>query len=280
LVLLLNKVGCTGKPALIGKFAIRFGARIQLYSNDRLIPSFPFFTVGGSVRLDEMHQQRDEDGTIIGPIDVTREHQQWRSHVYHRVHNTAVQLAQVQAHQIEHMAKLHQRMVRLEGICRSIQLAPARRVGAAQHTVRAPTGFTLDLRDVQDGDPNQGQDMRPATLYSNPKMLSVLWDEYVNGIGGRKPAKDFTDDQRGRVSAKYSQRKVFWDCMTRLLAHGLTKESAFQRLESIYPGSLTNKLTALRRDENRGGHNRLFPFERARPRRRGRNSAPNIRRRR
>jgi hypothetical protein len=223
-----------------------------------------------------MHVRRNPDGTIAGPIDVTREHEQWRSHVYHRVHNTAVQLAQVQAHQIEHMAKLHQRMVRLEGICRAIQTAPARRIGHAgtRNTIRAPNGVRIDLSDVPAGDADQGQDRRPATLYSNPRVLSVLWDEYVNGVGGRKPAKDFTDEERGRVSSKYSQRKVFWDCMARLIANGLSRESAFSRIENTYPGSLTKKLAALRRDEIRGGHNRLFPFVRARPRRRGRNSAP------
>jgi len=109
------------------------------------------------------------------------------------------------------------------------------------------------------GTPHQGQDTRRAILCSKPKLLSILWDEYQNGVGGRLPAKEFTRQQRGVCKAVYSSRKTFWDCMERLMDNGLTVNSALARINDIYKGSITQKLIALRIDERKGGHNQLCP---------------------
>jgi len=37
-----------------------------------------------------------------------------------------------------------------------------------------------------------------AALESNPKSLNVLRQKYTIGIGGRKAAKDFTAEERGK----------------------------------------------------------------------------------
>jgi regulator of replication initiation timing len=49
-----------------------------------------------------------------------------------------------------------------------------------------------------------------ATLSPNPKNLFILWQEYEIGLGGRKAAKLFTREERGRVKHKYSRQKVVW----------------------------------------------------------------------
>lgn len=44
---------------------------------------------------------------------------------------------------------------------------------------------------------------QPATLSRNPRNLATLWREYMEGIGGRKAAKDFNASDRGRVKRMY-----------------------------------------------------------------------------
>ena len=92
-------------------------------------------------------------------------------------------------------------------------------------------------------------------------MLEFLWDEYQNGIGGRKPAREFTRAERGRCKAVYSQRKPFWVCMERQMNRGDTVLTALNRINSIYSvfGSVPKMLIAIRRDEKRGGHTLLNP---------------------
>ena len=95
----------------------------------------------------------------------------------------------------------------------------------------------------------------------NPKRLQFLWDEYQNGVGGRKPAREFTRVERGRCKASYSQRKPFWECMERQIDRGDTKATALKRVIRVYGhhGSVTKILIAIRKDEKRGGHNLLNP---------------------
>lgn len=97
-----------------------------------------------------------------------------------------------------------------------------------------------------------------ATLHSCPRTLELLWDEYQNGIGGRKPAREFTRSERGKVKFKYSRRLLFWKCMERLLNRGNTVSTAIRKIHDIYGYTTVTKLIEkLRRDERNGGHNRL-----------------------
>ena len=49
-----------------------------------------------------------------------------------------------------------------------------------------------------------------ASLSPAPSDLYTLWNEYQNGVGGYKPAKLFTDKEKGKVVNKYCFRKNFW----------------------------------------------------------------------
>ena len=58
-----------------------------------------------------------------------------------------------------------------------------------------------------------------AVLGSCPKMLFVLWDEWVNGVGGGKPAREFTHQERGlkQNKFKYCNCLTVWKCMEKLI---------------------------------------------------------------
>ena len=93
--------------------------------------------------------------------------------------------------------------------------------------------------------------------------MYTLWDEYINGIGGRKPARQFTREERGAKGVKQSFyfRKPFWMCMQKLVDKGATESVAFSRIQQVYGGfgSITNMLQKLVKDERNGGHRFLEP---------------------
>jgi hypothetical protein len=95
-----------------------------------------------------------------------------------------------------------------------------------------------------------------ASLMPNPRDLFVLWHEYEFGVGGRKPAKEFTSVERGRVKFKYCRRKIIWDCVYRMIRCGHTSQSAIDKIYEVY-GRSTNVSTIIKRmrEDNRvGGH--------------------------
>jgi hypothetical protein len=66
-----------------------------------------------------------------------------------------------------------------------------------------------------------GPDER-AELTPRPKSLPELWQEYMFGIGDRKPAKDFSKVERGKYRHMYCRRKLVWDCIERHVRCGYT----------------------------------------------------------
>ena len=110
------------------------------------------------------------------------------------------------------MERLHQGMERgfatINGNIKRVAMQPARRLattavgidllaGAATGTVGAAMVLAPDLAM-----------MNPPSLMPNPKSLFDLWDEYLNGVGGRKPARLFSQTERGRVKYKYTRRRL------------------------------------------------------------------------
>jgi nucleoid-associated protein YgaU len=114
--------------------------------------------------------------------------------------------------------------------------AGTRRVNRAGRRAAADVPFASSLSDL------------PSDLY-------VLWKEYTRGIGGRKPAKDFTYHERGAVKYNYSRRKVVWDQISELVRAGDTAEVAIDRIYNIYGRrtSVTNIINRLRTDRMNGG---------------------------
>jgi hypothetical protein len=98
-----------------------------------------------------------------------------------------------------------------------------------------------------------------ATLSANPRSLHVLWQEYERGIGGRRAARLFTRDERGRVKHKYHRRKMVWDLISILVRGGLTAQVAIDRIYDFYgrAESVTTIINKMKNDRRNGV---LFPF--------------------
>ena len=94
----------------------------------------------------------------------------------------------------------------------------------------------------------------PAELSPTPRTLYVLWQEYQFGIGGRKAARLFTREERGRVKHKYHRRKVVWDLVSRLINAGLTAQVACDRLYNVYGDdkTVTTIINRLKQDTRNG----------------------------
>ena len=88
----------------------------------------------------------------------------------------------------------------------------------------------------------------------NLKSLFDLWDEYLNGVGGRKPARLFSETERGRVKYKYTRRKVVWDIVRKLVDLGHSSHRAIDMIYNVYGAqtSVTDIINRLRRDKKMG----------------------------
>jgi hypothetical protein len=110
---------------------------------------------------------------------------------------------------------------------------------------------------IQEHDNNQ----LPAELSPLPRSLILLWQEWQTGIGGRKPAKDFTPSERGAVKFNFSRRKCVWDTIDRLIRSrpGYTAASAIRSIKLSYGENLsvTMVIDAIVRDKKKGGHPNL-----------------------
>lgn len=135
---------------------------------------------------------------------------------------------------------------------RRIALQPARRVGSINNNSGS---------NQQDGGDNANHSAAPrhedghpdysaATLSPNPRTLYILWQEYHNGIGGRKAAHLFTPQERGRNKFKYSRRKVVWDCISTLVRSGLQANVAIDRIYGVYGhgATVTTIINRMKRD--------------------------------
>jgi hypothetical protein len=99
---------------------------------------------------------------------------------------------------------------------------------------------------------SQGQfQTQQISLSNNPSTMFDLWDEYSNGIGGRKPAKDYNRTERGKVKHKYTRRKVVWDQIVKLVNSGLTSDVAIDRIYTNYGNNktLTEIINLMKKDK-------------------------------
>ena len=96
----------------------------------------------------------------------------------------------------------------------------------------------------------EGISTQSASLSPHPRTLYELWDEYVIGIGGRKPAREFTSRDRGKLKYKYYRRKKLWDLVSALTRSGLTHLVAIDRIYQVYgrQNSVTTIIAAIKRD--------------------------------
>ena len=94
-----------------------------------------------------------------------------------------------------------------------------------------------------------------ASLSPTPRTLYTLWEEYMVGIGGRKPAREFTMHERGGANKfKYCRRKVVWDLIESMMRSGLSSNVCIDRIYTAYGEnrSVTEIINLVRRDKNEG----------------------------
>ena len=73
-------------------------------------------------------------------------------------------------------------------------------------------------------------------------------------MNGKKPAKDFTESERGRVKSVYSFRLKFWEKCDEMVRGGLTANVACDRIYQAYGvrTSVTKILTAMKVAKRQG----------------------------
>ena len=102
--------------------------------------------------------------------------------------------------------------------------------------------------NVPVGDVPVGEDPAPvqvipppqtAVLSSKPANLYTLWAEWHQGVGGLKPARLFTAEERGRSRFKFSRRKIVWDAVQALILSGDSHQVAVDKIYQQYGENLT-----------------------------------------
>ena len=79
-------------------------------------------------------------------------------------------------------------------------------------------------------------DNRPLLLADNMNGYGMFWQEWEHGIGGSKPAKLWTDTERGSNS-KFGRRKPIYLLLNRLInVQKKLPAEAFRLMDIYFPG--------------------------------------------
>ena len=135
-----------------------------------------------------------------------------------------------------------------------VAIQPARRINRAA----AGGGGDVAQGNVPAPPPVVG-DAGIVELSKSPKHLAELWYEFTVGLGGRKPARDFTYQERGASKSRYSRRKLVWDLIQGLILQGHSHTAAINKIYNTYGRglSVSKIIECIRRDKRTGGHPNL-----------------------
>ena len=122
-------------------------------------------------------------------------------HLRRELADTRQEVARCQQANKVVLARMNRNLARLAG-------APARRTVAADD-------------DNEDGRPR----LLPVPM-PRPRSLHDLWKEWEFGGPGRKPAKDFAPNERGKAKNAFSHRKPLWDKANELTRSGMSAQVA------------------------------------------------------
>ena len=100
-----------------------------------------------------------------------------------------------------------------------------------------------------------------AQLVDHPKTLSILWREWMFGIGRNKPAVNFTPQERNtdQNKNKYLKRKPFWLLLGRMVNADMHADAACERVFEVYTlvagaTNISAILEAIRKDKQDDVH--------------------------
>ncbi|CAK4166287.1 unnamed protein product [Aphanomyces euteiches] len=99
-----------------------------------------------------------------------------------------------------------------------------------------------------------------SKLSKHPSDLYELWREFEFGLGGGKPANDFTSKERGACKWIYSFRLNFWSLVKVMIQRGHSSDTAVDAIYLAYErsNSVTAILNSLRKDKVRGNYRNLL----------------------
>jgi hypothetical protein len=86
--------------------------------------------------------------------------------------------------------------------------------------------------------PHRNTPAPEATLSPTPCTLYALWEEWQNRISGRKPARLFSAQERGRSKHKYARQKHVWDLIASHVRAGIDAHVAIDCIYAAYGGGL------------------------------------------
>ena len=93
-----------------------------------------------------------------------------------------------------------------------------------------------------------------ASLMPRPRSVHDLWVEYQFGTGGRKPARSFTAEERGKVKSVYSFRRPLWEKVDELVRTGRSAHVACDMIYQAYgqDATVTAILRQMKKDRRTG----------------------------
>jgi len=103
-------------------------------------------------------------------------------------------------------------------------------------------------------------EMPAAMLLPLPRTIHALWHEYEFGIGGRKPAGEFTPTERGgKNKHSYYCRRVVWDVVDTFVCKGWSANAVCDRIYETYGRnqSVTYIINRMLQDHKTGRHPNL-----------------------
>ena len=88
-------------------------------------------------------------------------------------------------------------------------------------------------------------------LMRNPKSLYILWNEYEFGIGGRRPAKTLSKEERWEDRYKFYKRNIFWSLVVEMVKRGRSTNEAIDAIYQAYgyKTSVTEIIKKLQEDK-------------------------------
>ena len=152
-------------------------------------------------------------------------------------------------------ARFHQEMQRMNRnllhIRKGLMVGGGRQRPAAAAVVDDRTGPDGNIAPVD----------TTAQLVDHPKTLSILWREWMFGIGRNKPAVNFTPQERNndQNKNKYLKRKQFWMLLGRMVNSGFHSDAACERVFEVYSlvagaTNISSILEAIRKDKQNDVH--------------------------
>ena len=164
------------------------------------------------------------------------------------MHSLATQICRelhdVKLAQVADRAGMQKNFAILNSNVRRFAIAPAQVVVVQRGHVATGGNDETDMAQLQNAA------SPTASLSPTPRNLRILWTKYIIGIGGRKPAMEFSQYKRRRVKHKYCCCNVIWTIVDNLVRSGLSCDVAIDCIYGIYGSQMcvTKIINAIRKD--------------------------------